>query len=59
MLMGKLAMTKTVKTNQQIDKITKRDLERPAKLTKFDSTIDERLRGYQTRKPEPRFSEYR
>jgi len=48
-----------VKTNQQIDKITKRNLERPAHLTKYDSTIDERDRGYQARKPEPRFSEYR
>jgi len=50
---------KIVKTNQQIDKITERSLQKPAKLKRFDSTIDERERTYQTSKPEPRFTEYR
>jgi hypothetical protein len=50
---------KIVKTNQQIDKITKKNLEKPARLTKYDSTIDERERGSDARKPMPRFSEYR
>lgn len=52
-------MTKIVKMNQQIDKITKRNLEKPAKLTKYDSTIDDRERGYESHKAEPRFTEYR
>lgn len=45
--------------NQQIDNITSEDLEKPARTVKYDSTLDERERTYQTRKPEPRFSEYR
>lgn len=46
--------------NSQIDKISGRNLERITRSSdKFDSTIDERERTYQTRKPEPRFSEYR
>ena len=48
-----------VKSNKQIDKISKRNLEKPPRLTKFDSTIDERERDYESRKPEPRFTEYR
>jgi hypothetical protein len=50
---------KIVKSNRQIDKISKRNIEKPAKLTKYDSTIEERERGYQGRKPEPRLKEYR
>lgn len=46
--------------NTQITKITGKDLERlPRESDRFDSTIDERERTYQTRKPEPRFTEYR
>lgn len=52
-------MMKIVKKNKQIDKIYKHNLEKPAKLTKYDSTIDERERGYEARKSEPRFTEYR
>lgn len=46
--------------NAQIDKISSRNLERITRSSdKFDSTIDERERTYQTRKPEPRLTEYR
>lgn len=46
--------------NGQIDKIGSKSLERITHSEdRFDSTIDERERTYQTRKPEPRFSEYR
>jgi len=48
-----------VKSNQQIDKINSKNLEKPARLTKYDSTIDERERTHMTRKPEPRLTEYR
>lgn len=52
-------MNKIIKNNQQIVKINAKDLQKPAKTEKYDSTIDERERNYETRKPEPRFSEYR
>lgn len=45
--------------NAQITKVKARDFEKPAHSDKFDSTLDERERTYQARKPEPRFSEYR
>ncbi len=45
--------------NEQITKITSKNLEKPAKTEKYDSTIEERERTHMTRKPEPRFSEYR
>jgi len=45
--------------NSQITKITKRNLERLPDREKYDSTFEERERGYQARKPEPRFTEYR
>lgn len=46
--------------NKQIDRISAKDLERPKiSSDKFDSTLDERERTYQTRKPEPRLTEYR
>ena len=51
-------MNKIIK-NDQIVKINAKNLERPAKTTKYDSTIEERDRNHMTRKPEPRFSEYR
>jgi len=50
---------KIIKSNRQIDKITKQDLEKPAKTSRYDSTIEERERDYEARKPEPRFTEYR
>jgi hypothetical protein len=45
--------------NTQDVKISSKDLEKPAKTEKYDSTIEERSRGYPGRKAEPRFSEYR
>ncbi len=45
--------------NAQITKITAKNLERPSKTAKYDSTIDERQRAYESRKPEPRLTEYR
>jgi len=45
--------------NDQIVKIKARDLEKPKSGKQFDSTIDERERGYEGRKPMPRFNEYR
>lgn len=46
--------------NEQIDRIDGHNLERITRSNKrYDSTVDERERNYQTRKPEPRFSEYR
>lgn len=45
--------------NGQIINIKPQSLERPSKKEKYDSTIEERERTYETRKPEPRFSEYR
>lgn len=45
--------------NGQITKIKGNDLEKPAKSTRYDSTIDERLRNYESRKAEPRLTEYR
>ncbi len=52
-------MSKVIK-NDQITEIQGKDLERPYKATsKYDSTIDERQRTYESRKPEPRLSEYR
>lgn len=45
--------------NGQIVKIKSSSLEKPAKTDKFDSTFDERERTYESRKPEPRFNEYR
>ena len=52
-------MPRLIKSNQQIDKITAKDLQKPAKTEKYDSTIDERDRSAMTRKPEPRFGEFR
>lgn len=43
----------------QISKIKPKNLERRSKSDKFDSTLDERQRTYETHKPQPRFSEYR
>jgi hypothetical protein len=48
-----------VKNNSQTVKIKAKDLERPARTEKYDSTIDERDRTYSTSKAEPRFTEYR
>ncbi len=49
-----------VKNNSQTVKIQSANLERATKRgERFDSTLDERERTYQARKPEPRFSEYR
>lgn len=46
--------------NSQIDMITASDLERPKTSSdKYDSTLEERERTYESRKPEPRFNEYR
>jgi hypothetical protein len=45
--------------NKQDVKIKSKDLEKPVKTEKYDSTIEERSRGYEGRKAEPRFSEYR
>jgi hypothetical protein len=46
--------------NSQISKISTKDLDKPNISTnRFDSTVDERSRNYETRKPEPRFTEYR
>jgi hypothetical protein len=45
--------------NGQIINIKAQNLERPSKKEKYDSTIEERDRAYETRKPEPRFGEYR
>ena len=45
--------------NSQTVNIKAHDLERPSKSKRFDSTIDERERTYDTHKAEPRFSEYR
>jgi hypothetical protein len=45
--------------NKQIDKIKSSDLERLPHREKYDSTIEERERGYEGRKPEPRLKEYR
>lgn len=45
--------------NGQITKITAKNLERLSKSTKYDSTLDERERNYESRKPEPRLTEYR
>ena len=50
---------KILKDNGQTVKIKAKDLEKPAKTEKYDSTLDERDRTYSTRKAEPRFSEYR
>ncbi len=52
-------MNKIIKNNRQSVKITPKDLEKPAKSEKYDSTLDERDRTYSTQKAEPRFSEYR
>ncbi len=52
-------MSNKIISNSQIDKISAKDLQKPAKSSRYDSTLDERLRNYETRKPEPRFSEYR
>lgn len=51
-------MGKIIK-NDQITKIKAKNLERPAKASKYDTTIDERLRNYESRKAEPRLTEYR
>lgn len=52
-------MNKIIK-NDQILEIKPENLERLTdKSDRYDSTIDERDRTYQTRKPEPRFTEYR
>lgn len=48
-----------IKDNGQTVNIKAKDLERPAKTSRFDSTLDERERNYEARKPEPRFHEYR
>ena len=45
--------------NDQITKITGKDLEKPYKTTQYDTTVDERLKTYESRKPEPRLTEYR
>ena len=45
--------------NGQIIDIKAQNLERPSKKEKYDSTIEERERTYEARKPEPRFGEYR
>lgn len=45
--------------NDQITKIEAKNLERPAKSSKYDTTIDERLKTYESRKAEPRLTEYR
>lgn len=45
--------------NGQIINIQAKNLERPSKKEKYDSTVEERDRTYETRKPEPRFNEYR
>lgn len=46
--------------NKQVDKINAKDLEKPkTSSNKYDSTVEERERTYETRKPEPRFTEYR
>ena len=52
-------MPKLIKSNKQIDKITAKNLQKPSKTEKFDSTIDERDRSSMSRKPEPRQGEYR
>ncbi len=52
-------MKSKVIKNGQITKIKAKDLEKPSKTTKYDSTIDERMRNYESRKPEPRLTEYR
>ncbi len=52
-------MSKLIRSNQQIDKITAENLQKPAKNEKYDSTIDERDRSSMARKPEPRLGEYR
>lgn len=44
--------------NVQITKITGKNLERLPSREKFDSTVDERERNYQSSPPN-RFSEYR
>lgn len=52
-------MNTIVKGNSQTVKIKPKDLEKPSKTEKYDSTLDERDRTYSTRKAEPRFTEYR
>ena len=52
-------MNKIIKNNQQTVNIKAKDLERPARSERFDSTIDDRDRGYPGRKAEPRYGEYR
>lgn len=50
---------RVLKTNSQITNITARNLQRLPDREKYDSTFEERERGYEARKPEPRFTEYR
>lgn len=50
---------RVLKNNSQITKITARNLQKLPDREKYDSTFEERERGYESRKPEPRFGEYR
>lgn len=52
-------MASKIIPNGQIIDIKAKNLERPSKKEKYDSTLEERERTYEVRKPEPRFSEYR
>jgi hypothetical protein len=54
-----LGANKQDRRNKQILKLEARDLERPAKSKKYDSTLDERERTYSERSREPRLTEYR
>lgn len=52
-------MNKVIKSNSQAVEIKSKDLEKPSRSKRFDSTLDERERTYSNQKSEPRFSEYR
>lgn len=54
-----MAKDRVLKNNSQITKIKASNLEKLPDREKYDSTFAERERGYESRKPEPRFTEYR
>ena len=54
-----LGVNRQDKRNKQILKITAKDLQKPARSEKFDSTLDERERNYSTASRDKRLTEYR
>ncbi len=48
-----------IRDNKQIIHIKAKNLQKPARSEKFDSTLDERERNYSASSPQPRFKEYR